>query len=102
MFLTDTLSRAFPVNETVKDDPEMLNIVHTISKLLPMSEKRLVQFKKETELDPELKIVVKCIKEGWLEPYKSVDNSVKTYYKIKNNIYTQEGLLFSNEKLTVP
>ncbi|GFW39822.1 transposon Tf2-9 polyprotein [Trichonephila clavipes] len=63
MFLADTLPRAFPVSETVRDDPEMLNIVHTISKHLPMSEKRRVQVKKETELDPELQIVVKCIKE---------------------------------------
>ncbi|GFT36785.1 uncharacterized protein K02A2.6 [Nephila pilipes] len=102
MFLADILSRAFPVNETVRDDPEMLNIVHTVSKHLPMSEKRLAQFKKETELDPELKIVVKYIKEGWPKSYKSVDISVKTYYKIKNNLYNQEGLLFSNEKLIVP
>ncbi|GFX37359.1 transposon Tf2-9 polyprotein [Trichonephila clavipes] len=49
MFLADTLSRAFPVSETVRDDPGMLNIVHTIPKHLPMSEKRRVQFKKETE-----------------------------------------------------
>ncbi|GFU78975.1 integrase_H2C2 domain-containing protein [Trichonephila clavipes] len=63
MFLADTLSRAFPVSETVRDDSEMLNIVHTISKHLPMSEKGRVQFKKETELDPELRIVVKYIKE---------------------------------------
>ncbi|GFU55586.1 retrovirus-related Pol polyprotein from transposon 17.6 [Trichonephila clavipes] len=40
MFLADTLSRAFPVSETVRDDTEMLNIVHAISKHLPMSEKR--------------------------------------------------------------
>ncbi|GFT06274.1 hypothetical protein TNCV_2990451 [Trichonephila clavipes] len=26
MFLVDTLSRAFPVSETVRNDPEMLNI----------------------------------------------------------------------------
>ncbi|GFS86004.1 transposon Tf2-6 polyprotein [Trichonephila clavipes] len=106
MFLADTLSQAFPVSETVRDDPEMLNIVHTTSKHLPclktMSEKRRVQFKKETELDPRLQIVVKYIKEDWPKSYKNVDNSVKTYYKIKNNIYIQEGLLFSNEKLIVP
>ncbi|GFW59522.1 transposon Tf2-6 polyprotein [Trichonephila clavipes] len=64
MFPADTLSQAFPVSETVRDDPEMLNIVHNISKHLPMSEKRRVQFKKETELDPELQIVVKYIKEA--------------------------------------
>ncbi|GFX16777.1 transposon Tf2-6 polyprotein [Trichonephila clavipes] len=76
MFLADTLSRAFPVSETVRDDPEMLNIVHTISKHLPMSEKRRVQFKKETELDPELQIAVKYIKESWPKSYKNVDNSI--------------------------
>ncbi|GFX52257.1 retrovirus-related Pol polyprotein from transposon 297 [Trichonephila clavipes] len=65
MFLADTLSRPFPVSEIVRDDSEMLNIGHTISKHLPMSEKRHVQFKKETELDPELQIVVKYIKKGW-------------------------------------
>ncbi|GFV63360.1 transposon Tf2-6 polyprotein [Trichonephila clavipes] len=102
MFLADTLSRTFPVSETVRDDPEMLNIVHTISKHLRMSEKRRVQFKKETELDPELQTVVKYIKEGCPKSYKNVDNSVKIYYKIKNNIYIQEELLFSNEKLIVP
>ncbi|GFX92973.1 uncharacterized protein K02A2.6 [Trichonephila clavipes] len=102
MFLADTLSRAFPASETVRDDPEMLNIVNTISKHLPMREKRREQFKKETEFDPELQIVVKYIKEGWPKSYKNVDNSVKTYYKIKNNIYIQEELLFSNEKLILP
>ncbi|GFW60389.1 transposon Tf2-9 polyprotein [Trichonephila clavipes] len=64
MFLADTFARALPVSETVRDDSEMLNMVHTISKHLPMSEKRRVQFKNETELDPELQIVVKYIKEG--------------------------------------
>ncbi|GFT91036.1 transposon Tf2-6 polyprotein [Nephila pilipes] len=63
-----------------------------------MSEKRLAQFKKETELNSELQIVVNCIKEDWPKSYKSVDNCAKTYYKIKNNLYIQEGLLLSNEK----
>ncbi|GFW02837.1 retrovirus-related Pol polyprotein from transposon 17.6 [Trichonephila clavipes] len=47
MFLADTLSRAFPVSETVRDDPKMLNIVYTISKHLPMSQNRSVQIKKK-------------------------------------------------------
>ncbi|GBM78866.1 hypothetical protein AVEN_157824-1 [Araneus ventricosus] len=101
MFLADTLSRAFPVNETVNDDPEMLNIVHTISKHLPMSEKRIMQFKRKTELDPEFQIVVKYIQEGWPKSCKNVDNSVKLYYKVKNDLYINEGLLFMNEKLIV-
>ena len=102
MFLANTLSRAYNASETVLDDPEMLNIVHTISKYLPMSEKRTVQFKRETESDSELQKVIKYIKDGWPESYKSVDSSVKTYYKVKNDLHVNDGLLFINEKLIVP
>lgn len=102
MFLADTLSRAFPVNETIKDDPEMLDVVHSISKYLPMSERRLAQFKKETELDSDLQMVMKYIKEGWPKCYKKVDSSVKTYYKVKNDLHINNGLLFINEKIVVP
>ncbi|GFV98607.1 putative RNA-directed DNA polymerase from transposon BS [Trichonephila clavipes] len=96
MFLADTLSQAFPVSETIRDDPEMLNIVHTISKRLPMSEKRHVQFKKETELDPELQIVVKYIKEGWPKSYKNVDNSVIWPLIDKRNKLQKEILKHGN------
>ena len=44
MFLADSLSRAFPVKETIKDEPGMLNVVHVVSKY----GQRMTQFKKET------------------------------------------------------
>ncbi|GBL84994.1 Retrovirus-related Pol polyprotein from transposon 17.6 [Araneus ventricosus] len=47
MYLADTLSRA-GMKETGGDDPEMLNVVHSVSKLLPMSESRFKQFQKAT------------------------------------------------------
>lgn len=47
IFLVDTLSRALPVNETIRDDPEMLNIVCTVSVYLPVSKRKIIQFKKE-------------------------------------------------------
>ncbi|GFV98996.1 hypothetical protein TNCV_3390591 [Trichonephila clavipes] len=64
MFLADTLFSAISVSDTMSGDPkEMLNIVHTNSKHLPLSKKRLAQFKKKTELYSKLQIVFKCIKE---------------------------------------
>ncbi|KFM69647.1 hypothetical protein X975_21174, partial [Stegodyphus mimosarum] len=45
MCVADTLSRACHVNETISDDPEMLKVVYVISKYLPMSERRVVQFR---------------------------------------------------------
>lgn len=39
MYLADTLSRAY-LKDKVLDDPEMLSTVHTISRYIPMSEKK--------------------------------------------------------------
>ena len=102
MFLAETLSHAYNASETVIGDPEMLNIMHTTSKYLPMSEKRTVQFKRETESDSELQKIINYIKDSWPESYKIVDSSVKTYYKVKNDLHINDGLLFINEKLIVP
>ena len=63
-----------------------------------MSEKRTVQFRKETESDSELQKVVNHINDCWPESYKNVDSSVKTY-KVKNDLHVNDGLLFIKEKL---
>ncbi|GBM42370.1 hypothetical protein AVEN_130254-1 [Araneus ventricosus] len=72
MYLSDTLSRA-TMKETGGDeihhnpDPEMLNVVHSVSKLLPMSESRFKQFQKATEEDKELQMLFEYFKKGWPE-----------------------------------
>lgn len=102
MFLADTLSRAFPKDEIIKDDPEMLNVIHSISKHLPMSENRFTQFKQETESDAVLQRVIKYIKEGWPKSSKLLQNEIKLYYKFKNDLNIHDGLVFNNEKIVVP
>lgn len=44
MFLADASFRAFLVGVTITDDPEMLNVPHTISEYLPVSEYSIIQF----------------------------------------------------------
>ncbi|KAG8171258.1 hypothetical protein JTE90_012022 [Oedothorax gibbosus] len=56
MYVADALSRPY-IKEQVKDDPDMVNMVHSISKLLPMSEVRFKQFQKATAEDKDLKII---------------------------------------------
>ncbi|GBM78829.1 Retrovirus-related Pol polyprotein from transposon 17.6 [Araneus ventricosus] len=66
MYLADTLSRA-SMKETGGDDLEMFNVVHSVSKLLPMSESRFKQFQKATEEDKELQMLFEYFKKGWPE-----------------------------------
>ena len=42
----------------------MLNVIHVITQYLRISEKRMMQFRKETESGSKLQIVVKYIKDG--------------------------------------
>lgn len=100
MYLADTLSRA-SMKETGGDDPEMLNVVHSVSKLLPMSESRFKQFQKATEEDKELQMLFEYFKKGWPEK-KVVQKNLLPYYKVKNDLYCIDGLVFLNDKIIVP
>ncbi len=102
MYLADTLSRAFKIDKQIKDDPEMNNIVHSITKYLPMSKSRLTQFKFETDQDEELQNVTKYVKEGWPKVTKGLSQELKMYHKFQGDLHTNEGLLFINDKIIVP
>ena len=87
----------------IKDDPEMNNIVHSITKYLPMSKNRLPQFKNETDQDKELQTVIKFVKEGWPKVVaKNMSQELKQFFKSQNDFHTNEGLLFINDKIVVP
>ncbi|GBN22426.1 Transposon Ty3-G Gag-Pol polyprotein [Araneus ventricosus] len=103
MYLADTLSRAFKSDNQIKDDPEMSNMVHSITKYLPMSKSRLTQFKHGTDQDKELQTVIKFVKEGWPKvATKNWSRELKQYYKSQSDLHTNEGLLFINDKIVVP
>ncbi|GBL76248.1 Transposon Ty3-G Gag-Pol polyprotein [Araneus ventricosus] len=103
MYLADTLSRAFKSDNQIKDNPEMSNMVHSITKYLPMSKSRLTQFKHETDQDKELQTVIKFVKEGWPKvATKNWSRELKQYYKSQSDLHTNEGLLFINDKIVVP
>ncbi|GBM81004.1 Uncharacterized protein K02A2.6 [Araneus ventricosus] len=103
MYLADTLSHTFKSDTKIKYDPEMSNIVHSITKYLPMSKSRLTQFKYETVQDKELQTVIKFVKEGWPKvETKNWSQELKQYCKSQSDLHTNEGLLFINDKIVVP
>lgn len=99
MYVADTLSRAY-IKEKVMDDPDMLHMVHSISKVLPMSGSRFQQFQKATEEDDELKLISQYYQNGWPEK-RRVPKNLMQYNKIKNDIVCIEGLVFLNDKMII-
>lgn len=65
--LQTLLSRMHIKEEKVTDDPDMLNIIHSIYKLLPMSESRFQQFHKATKENDELKLIIQHYKMAGLK-----------------------------------
>lgn len=101
MFIADTLSRSFNVSAHVKDDLEMLNMVHNVVKYVPMSDKRKSEFVNETKNDVDLSLVCRYLREGF-PALNKIPSGTRHFYKIKDSLYMNEGLLFYNDKIVVP
>lgn len=101
--LADLLSRQVnnETNEKCDSELERSVMVHSLSNQINMSESKKLEFKTATENDEVLKSVVRYIYEGW-PMYKSLNNEVKPYHKIKDELSFEDGLLFFGNKIIVP
>lgn len=102
MYIADLLSRSF-IKTPVEDDPDMLDVVHSIELELPISDERLQELRRATIEDAVLSRVGDYCNFGWPENRSQIANpEVEIYMKIKENLHTSGGLLFNNYKLVVP
>lgn len=101
MFMADTLSRAY-LKDTVKDDPELSYIVHSLSKHLPMTPAKKEKFKVETEKDCDLSKLKQFYFNGWPTAKNKCPSNVKFYYNLQDRITVQDDLVFLDDKLIVP
>jgi hypothetical protein len=104
MLVADTLSRAYlsDKDDTTKEIAEDVEVmVHSLLYDYPASEKKLEELRRETETDPVLQQLSKCIRDSF--PLQSELNpELKQYQKIVVDIYELEGLMFLHGKLIVP
>ncbi|GJQ69625.1 hypothetical protein Trydic_g6713 [Trypoxylus dichotomus] len=85
MFLADTLSRSF-IKDQVMDDPELENIVHSVSKHLSVIPERRKDFQEATMQDPKLQKVIKYHMEGWPNKKCDLPVEVKDFWKYRGSI----------------
>ncbi len=103
MLVADILSRSFIKNE-VPEDPEMQYIIHSLSNNIAMSDEKKDLFKKRIESDTILKQVKYfCENQNkWPENDKNLNSDLKFYFRLRDNIYLSNDLLFLNSKIIVP
>lgn len=114
--VADTLSRA-PVDSArsnselpncsiykVMSDIEVSKFVeHTdLTKYLQITDERIRSIQLETSNDETMQRLMQTIITGWPRQKCSVPDDIKVYYKHKDELTTQNGLVFRNDRIVIP
>ncbi|XP_048582090.1 uncharacterized protein K02A2.6-like [Nematostella vectensis] len=99
MYLADTLSRAFlQSSKNAQGEFERINAV----KLLPITDERLAELKKNTRDDEVLQQLRQVIQIGWPEERKELPACLIPYFSCRDELAIYDGLVFKGERLIVP
>lgn len=95
----DMLSRSSLNIET--HDPEMFEMVHSVSKHLPMSQEKQSELRLATSQDEALAVIFDFYYNGWPKE-KNVPQVCKKYYGIRDSLYFEAGIAFIDDKIIIP
>lgn len=108
--VADAISRA-PLDEGQPEDRfNKRNIYHVFkqleeinpSNLLNITDDRLTEVILETEKDPVMQQIIHYIRNGWPVSIDKVPDGVKIFYKHRNELSFQDGIVFRNDRIVVP
>lgn len=109
IIIADTLSRA-PIEGgsvediqiyAIREETFQLNEIE-LTTSVKISEDRLEYIKRETQKDPALCEVISYISSSWPESIKRVSEYTKEYYKFKDELTEQNGLVIRGEQIVIP
>ncbi|KAK3920245.1 hypothetical protein KUF71_009532 [Frankliniella fusca] len=105
MYIADLFSRKFN-QEPVEDDQTMLETVHSMSSSLPISTTLAQELSQATKEDQTLQQVIAYMTNGWPLKNTQIQDQVIPYFKIRNELFREDGLLLVNSeesiKIVVP
>ena len=102
MYLADTLSRAYLPQEhhPGKADQEVERI-HSVN-FMSVSEPHIQEIREETAKDPVLQSLKVMILNGWPSQRKSLPTELYDYFKVRDELATQDGIIFKGPKCVIP
>ena len=75
-----------------------INILHT----LPITEKKLVELKKQTKEDSALCNLTHIVKNGWPENKADVPPGAQPFWNYRDEVTHHHGILFKGGKVIIP
>ena len=101
--VADAQSRAYIVDEVdcgFIDDIEVR--VHSVTQNFPGSSEQLEQIRCATAEDATLQRLYQVVMNGWPELRRSVQEDVRPYWNMRDEMSTSDGLLFAGERIVIP
>ncbi|XP_053686467.1 uncharacterized protein LOC128736007 [Sabethes cyaneus] len=77
---------------------EQINVLDYI----PISDFRLDHIRKESSNDADIQHIIRYIVEGWPARMIDVPEKLKVYWKYKDELSTQNGLVYRNNRILIP
>ncbi len=104
MLVADALSRAYlphvDVDKELQDDIEVT--VHSLVREFPASNRKLQEYREETEKDETLVKLKQYLINGFPQDKSKLNTELKQYQRIASEIIETDGLLFFHGKIIVP
>lgn len=116
MYLADTLSRAYRVRKSTRENvaedvmyiEEMRGDIEgelehiSMIQYLPVSEPTLTAIQQATESDATLRELKTTIRRGWPATKAEVSANISGYFTFRDELSLQNGLVFKGERLVIP
>ena len=101
--VADAQSRAYIEDEVdcgFIDDIEVR--VHSVTQNFPGSSEQLEQIRCATSEEATLQRLYQVVMNGWPELRRSVQEDVRPYWNMRDEMSTSDGLLFEGERIVIP
>lgn len=94
--MSDIFSR-FVKNNPSEEDETMHETVHSLSMILPLSTGAKNELVSSTAQDTVLQTLIKYVREGWPKHILQAPQGVQQYWKVRKDIFYEDGLALLNE-----
>ena len=101
LYLADTLSRAY-LDHDPSVDYSFKYEVMSISEVTALHSTKLQEMQEATKSDVILKQLMKMIKQGWPDKYKSVPLCLQPFFAVRDELSIQDGIVLKGTKVVIP
>ena len=102
LYTADTLSRAPVSTSDTRSSAETLTEHVNMVDYLPISAGRIQEIRQATQNDVNLKILKDTILAGWPEDKHQVNENIRVYFKFRDELSVQDGIIFRSSRCVIP